>query len=322
YSKALDLAGNNQPTGNQVGHLYLSQAIHKHHGTAWPMMDGTYVIPIPGAYTPGAGPSTCYYCHPGNDTQCLRSVMAVQGMSCQSCHGDLLAVGGFTAQLATPGFVDPYLPNVSDPALAVKLKTTKAQRRPWQDMPKCQSCHWGDALNHFGKRIVNKAAFISTDEAATPILAPNSRFRDFNNNLYQYSYTHGGVACQACHGSTHAEWPARINTNDNVTAMELQGHTGEIAECGVCHGNTLPPTLGGPHGLHNINDPVWLAKHGTFYRQNAATCQACHGTDLKGTVISRAKADRKLVLKTRNNLVIPIAKGTPVSCYACHTTIQ
>ena len=79
YSKALDLGGNNQPTGSQVGHFYLSRAMHKHHGTAWDMMDGTYLVPIPGAGTV----QQCYYCHPGNDTQCLRSVMAVKGMQCQ-----------------------------------------------------------------------------------------------------------------------------------------------------------------------------------------------------------------------------------------------
>ena len=52
----------------------------------------------------------CYYCHPGNDTQCLRSVMAVNGMQCQSCHGDLLAVGGFTHNWGTSGFVDALSP--------------------------------------------------------------------------------------------------------------------------------------------------------------------------------------------------------------------
>ena len=154
YSKALDLAGTG-PTALQAPHLYLSRAMHKHHGTDWPMMDGTYVIPIPGAYTTPATASECYYCHPGSDTQCLRSVMATQGICCQNCHGDLLAIGGFTPQLATDGFVDPYLPNVSDqPALRVNLTTTLQQRRPWQDMPKCQSCHSGDVLNHLGPNLI------------------------------------------------------------------------------------------------------------------------------------------------------------------------
>ncbi len=210
--------------------------------------------------------------------------MAVKGMSCQSCHGPMLSVAGFTAKLADPTAVLPA-------DLTIKLKTTGAQRRPWMDLPKCQSCHWGDAVKHFGKNIVTKNVFITTDETATPILAPNSRFKE-TGDLYQFSLGHGGVACQACHGSTHAEWPARINANDNVTARQLQGHVGEIAECTTCHTSDLPPGLSGPHGLHNVNDRGWMRDHGAFYRADPTPCQACHGLDLKGTILSRAKAAR------------------------------
>ena len=324
YSKALDLAGNNQPTGDQVGHLYLSRAMHKHHGTAWPMMDSTYVIPIPGAYTPDAGPSECYYCHPGNDTQCLRSAMAVKGMSCQNCHGDLLAVGGFTPQLAVPGVVDKYLPNVNDPTLTVNLTTTGQQRRPWQDMPKCQSCHSGDALNHLGASIVGTQTYDSNDPASTPFNALNQRFAENPGQIFRFSSTHGGLACESCHGSPHCEWPARINSNDNITATQIQGHTGEIAECGACHLNGLKPGLGGPHGLHNVNDPTWLARHGVSYRNDHTSCQSCHGADLKGTVLSKAKAYRKLrqSCQTGNGGNIAFAKGTPVNCYSCHNRIR
>ncbi len=317
YSKALDLAGNNQPTGDQVGHLYLSRTMHKHHGTAWPMMDGSYVVPIP-----GVGVTQCYYCHPGNDTQCLRSVMAVQGMQCQSCHGELLAVGGFSPQLAEPGFVDPYLPNVNDPTLVVNLTTTGAQRRPWVDMPKCQSCHSGDALNHLGPSIVGMQTYDSADPAATPFSATNPRFAETSGQLYRFSGTHGGIACESCHGSPHAEWPARINSNDNVTATQIQGHTGEIAECGACHLPGLSPGLGGPHGLHNVNDPGWMARHGGFLWQNRNSCMACHGRDLHGTVLSRAKADRTLPRSRGLDGVTTFTKGTPVDCYACHNTIN
>ena len=84
--------------------------------------------------------------------------------------------------------------------------------------------------------------------------AVNQRFAETPGQLYRFSGTHGGMACESCHGSPHAEWPAKINTNDNITANQLQGHTGEIAECGVCHLQDLSPSLGGPHGLHNVND--------------------------------------------------------------------
>jgi hypothetical protein len=130
------------------------------------------------------------------------------------------------------------------------------------------------------------------------------------------------MACEACHGSPHAEWPAKIATNDNITATLIQGHTGEIAECGACHLPGLQPNLGGPHGLHNVNDPGWLAGHGVFLRQNRNSCKACHGLDLHGTVLSRAKADRTLSRSSRvGGGVINLPKGTPVDCYACHNTI-
>ena len=332
YSKALDLAGNNQPTGDQVGHLYLSRAMHKHHGTAWPtgsggmgggMAGGGYTVPIP-----GTGAAQCYYCHPGNETQCLRSVMAVKGMSCQSCHGNLLAVAGFTPRLALPHGVD-RLP--TDPALlTVALKSTGEQRRPWVDLPKCQSCHTGDALNHLGPKIVGTQAYAPQDAAtASPILAPNSRFAENKDSLYRFSQTHGGMACESCHGSTHSEWPARINSNDNLTAMQIQGHTGEIAECGSCHTGDLTQGLNGPHGLHGVNDRIWSASsvtwpgsaHGTLFKRDNAACKACHGLDLKGTVLSRAKADRNLA-QSHGAGPITIPTMTPVSCYACHQTVH
>ncbi|MFP5259311.1 MAG: hypothetical protein ACLGQH_09835 [Acidobacteriota bacterium] len=318
YSKALDLEGTG-PQGPQLNHIYLSNGMHKHHGTAWPMMDGigTYVVPIP-----GTGVTQCYYCHPGNDTQCLRSVMAVNGMQCQSCHGELLQVGGFTPQLGQPGFVDPYLPNVNDPSLVVKLTTTGAQRRPWVDMPKCQSCHSGDALSHLGDNLVGQMAYDPNDPAATPLIATNQRFAENPGQLFRFSGTHGGMACQACHGSPHAEWPARISTNDNITAFQIQGHTGEIAECGACHLPGLSPGLGGPHGLHNVNDTGWISQHGLFLRRNQTTCMTCHGKDLNGTILSRAKDDRTLPRSKSLGGEAIFTTGTPVSCYGCHTTIN
>jgi len=333
YSKALDLAGNNQPTGDQRGHLYLSRAIHKHHGTAWPtgsggmgggMAGGGYTVPIP-----GTGAAQCYYCHPGNETQCLRSVMAVKGMQCQSCHGSLLAVAGFTPQLALPHGVD-RLP--TDPALlTVNLKSTGAQRRPWVDMPKCQSCHTGDAVNHLGAKIVGTQAYAPQDAAtASPILAPNSRFAENKDTLYRFSSTHGGMACESCHGSPHSEWPARTDSLDNITATQIQGHTGEIAECGSCHAGDLTQGLNGPHGLHGVNDQIWAASsvawpksaHGALFKQDTAACKACHGLDLKGTVLSRAKAERNLTMaQSLGGGPITIPAATPVSCYACHKTL-
>ena len=67
--------------------------------------------------------------------------------------------------------------------------------------------------------------------------------------------------------------------------------------------------------------PGWLAQHGVFMRQNRNSCKACHGLDLHGTVLSRAKADRTLARSNSLGGVTTLTKGTPVDCYACHTYI-
>jgi hypothetical protein len=57
---------------------------------------------------------TCYQCHPGPKTSCLRGTMAEDGMTCQDCHGNMA--------------------DVADPA-----------RQPWLDEPRCGDCHEGHA---------------------------------------------------------------------------------------------------------------------------------------------------------------------------------
>ncbi|MEQ1620364.1 MAG: PKD domain-containing protein [Methylococcales bacterium] len=46
----------------------------------------------------------------------------------------------------------------------------------------------------------------------------------------------GVLNCSACHGGSHGLWPNKDpNANDNVTARQLQGYDGNIAECSTCH---------------------------------------------------------------------------------------
>ena len=160
--------------------------------------------------------------------------------------------------------------------------------------------------------IIGTQAYSSTDPACTPIVATNTRFAETANTLYRFSTGHGGVTCEACHGSTHAEWPTS-SANDNVAATQIQGHSGTIAECTACHGTGLPRTLDGPHGMHNVNDPnFWNGGHEGFLGTNGANCKTCHGTDGLGTVLSKAKANRTFGSRT-------IAAGTPIACNMCHS---
>jgi hypothetical protein len=129
-------------------------------------------------------------------------------------------------------------------------------------------------------------------------------------SLYRYSSGHGGLQCEGCHGSTHAEFATTV-VNDNVQSTNLQGHTGVLAECTACH-STMPSTVtGGPHGMHPIGT-TWVSSHQNAAGSGGATqCQVCHGTDYNGTILSRMQATRSMAGKT-------FAQGTIIGCYSCH----
>lgn len=62
--------------------------------------------------------------------------------------------------------------------------------------------------------------------------------------LYRHSTGHGGVYCEACHGSTHAELPSSLAA-DNDQAIRLQGYAGALNECWICHTDGV--TAENPH---------------------------------------------------------------------------
>jgi hypothetical protein len=172
-------------------------------------------------------------------------------------------------------------------------------------------------VDHLGNDIRLHRTYDPTDLAATPNVATNKRFAEENDKLYRKSRGHGGMACEACHGSTHAEWPVVIpQANDNIAAVQLQGHSGPIIECKTCHADGPPLTINGPHGLHNINDPNWNKNHENFYEQNQMNCKACHGVNLEGSVLSRTAANRALMAD--DNKPISISRGTVIHCAICH----
>ena len=91
----------------------------------------------------------------------------------------------------------------------------QSNRTPWVDEPSCASCHarQGFAFEEPGK-------------------------------LFRQSRGHGGVMCMACHNSPHAITPTVFEA-DNIQANAVQGHSGMINTCTVCHQST--PTDPFPH---------------------------------------------------------------------------
>jgi hypothetical protein len=235
--------------------------------------------------------AVCYLCHPGPTAKFLRgpmgSAVAADGtrrMECQSCHGTGTAVAAPT-------------------------------RQGWLDEPVCQSCHTGTAISNSGSiryaSVFDQPGHVRTVANTTFATKPNTPSAGLS--LYRASAGHASLECEACHGSTHAEYPS-AQPNDNVQSINLEGHAGTISECTTCHA-VVPTTVnGGPHGLHPLGQ-VWIDRHGAAAVSNRTQCQACHGGDYSGTVLSRSQADRTLITKFGTKT---FWKGFRIGCYACH----
>lgn len=102
-----------------------------------------------------------------------------------------------------------------------EFAVANVNRRPWVDEPSCASCHKSRK--------------------------PNFDFEE-PGKLFRNSKGHGGVACAVCHGSPHAITPT-VTEADNVQANLLQGFSGVIRDCKVCHIKTP-----GDKFFHKIDD--------------------------------------------------------------------
>lgn len=347
---------------DQVKHKTMSNVMHGHHASVKDSSGNPLFPDMPPAVDANGNKrsplltqellqQTCYSCHPGRKTSCMRGAMANGGLVCQDCHGNMAQVGKDFSNTVSPS-------NPGDFKVAHDFYTNQATPRvPWANEPGCGSCHTGNAVsnlaggsnvlvnptdstgNYDGIRLVQ--AYKVGDSKATPIVPSNKQFAenvvnegraaDGNPKLYRVSTGHGGLGCEGCHGSTHAEWPnANPMSNDNVEAKQIQGHTGVVAECTACHsasafedGGPYKASLKGPHGMHAVSSQWWNTHHKEARSGN--NCQTCHGNDGKGTVLSRASADRVFNVEceggqmctSRSRVAFP--KGYMVGCDDCHS---
>ena len=269
----------------------LTEALHGKHAT---VIDPTTNKSMDSA----TNRDSCYKCHPGSVTKCLRGVMGnaktasgANAIDCQSCHGSMSTVGNST-------------------------------RNGWLDEPTCQNCH--DKTNASSNTFSRfTSVFASGTTVRTTIdnrFATNTNVPVSGKTLYRFSKGHGNLQCEACHGATHAEYPSS-HANDNVQSLALQGHIGTIAECTTCH-TTVPNTTGsGPHGMHTVGQS-WISSHRSAAKSAGATsksgtdsCATCHGSDYKGTFLSKTWAARSFSVE---NGTKTFAAGTMISCYSCH----
>lgn len=280
-------ASNALPGTGLPGIEPLTEAMHARHA----MVPDEHGVPLDNILDR----SSCYTCHPGNNTQCLRDAMGKAigsdgqfAMQCQSCHGSQSDVGAHG-------------------------------RVGWLDQPNCQQCHTGTATQNSGA-----IRFTSVfDAAGNPHVPANLTFATEPNvpaagfSLYRFSAGHGDLQCSACHGSPHAIWPTS-EANDNLQAKQLQGHVGTLTDCSTCHTGLEDNQLQlGPHGMHPPTQAWAGDKHGDFAKgAGLANCQACHGANSRGTVLSLAQGPRSFNTDFGNKTFF---EGQRIGCYDCHS---
>ena len=273
-------ASNALGTAGQAGVPALTAAVHAYHAG---VTDPTSGLPLESS----ANRSACYRCHPGATTRCLRGAMGAavaadgtMAMQCQSCHGAMSAVGA-------------------------------SSRQGWLDEPTCQNCHTGTATHNNGQLRYTSALEANGNRrvAVDSTYATTANTPSAGLSLYRFSRGHGGLLCQACHGSTHAEYPSS-HANDNVASTQEQGHVGVLVECASCHGTQPNTVSGGPHGMHPVGQS-WIGSHDGAA---SSACQKCHGADYRGTPLSRMQGDRTLsAFGTKS-----FWRGFQIGCYTCH----
>lgn len=278
-------ASNALPGTGVAGISPLTRAVHAKHAN---VVDPTNLLMMDVSNNRTA----CYRCHPGSETKCLRGAMGsalnpdgTMTMQCQSCHGSMSQVGA-------------------------------ANRAGWLDQPTCQNCHTGTALKNNGQ-IRYTSVFDGSGlrrQAADQTFATSANAPAAGLSLYRFSQGHGGLQCEACHGSTHAEYTSS-HRNDNLQSVKLQGHAGTLVECTTCHSSVPSTVNGGPHGMHPVGQ-TWVGKHGDAAERNrGAECRSCHGMDYRGSVLSKTHADRTFRVEDRQR---SFPKGTQIGCYNCH----
>ncbi len=131
--------------------------------------------------TPSGSITTCYKCHPGPNTQCLRDVMhnSPSQMICQNCHGTMANVA----------------------------QTIQAGRRPWLDEPSCgaTACHGPNHAEEpdslFRQSRGHGGLFCSACHGSPHAITPTSQPNDNLQSIRVQGYAGALRECTICHAT-------------------------------------------------------------------------------------------------------------------------
>ena len=203
--------------------LNLSTAIHGFHAN----------------YITSKDADACYLCHPASEdgyTQCLRSIHKSIELNCINCHGNLadhalslLVSEEKAGKNKARDLMKNLIPTNVDTVTDIK------PRKPWINEPDCLNCHID-----FNEPETDETFNIWTKSI---------------NDLYRSRTDDAGIRCQACHGSTHALYPATNiygEKRDNIQPLQYQKNRypiGSNKNCKVCHTVDMEEQLHHPKGL-------------------------------------------------------------------------
>ncbi len=191
------------------------------------------------------GGQACTMCHPASrkgNTRCNRGIHPQAGLNCVNCHGNLIdhATGLLNAQKDKPSS-QRLLRNLQGSVPEV------SPRLPWIQEPDCLGCH-------------------------RDFEAPQKNATSFNqwvvgfNELYRIRTDMAGVRCEACHNSTHSEYPtvnAFGKNRDNTQTMQYSGSPlpiGAENQCEICHKKKMEYSIHHPNMVRDFRNLNLVSK--------------------------------------------------------------
>ncbi|MEZ4525632.1 MAG: cytochrome ubiquinol oxidase subunit I [Desulfobacterales bacterium] len=188
---------------------------------------------------PDKGAESCALCHPGHpdgQTRAFRGIHKAVGLDCTSCHGTLEdhSLALLKAEKnAGKNCADALMKNLNPRAISSAAEILP--RKPWIQQPDCLNCH--------------------VNFQAPEVMETFNLWTDSEKDLYRMRSDEAGVKCAACHGMTHALYPADNpfgKDRDNLVPLQYQNlpyPTGANKNCKVCHRKDMEEEMHHPNSL-------------------------------------------------------------------------
>lgn len=191
-------------------------------------------------YLAGMGDAACHTCHPSSPDGATRSFRGFHNsmdFSCSSCHGRMEdhALALLINEKKTGKERAETLLKYLSPK-AVKKISEINPRKPWVNEPDCLHCH------------------INFEMPDTDEVEINSRTTS-ESGLFRNRTDDAGIMCAACHGITHAVYPAEnpfSSNRDVLQPMQYQGNAypiGANKNCRLCHTIDMEDEMHHPNTL-------------------------------------------------------------------------